>query len=47
VLENGDILDYEPVLYTVCGVAILIFTFIFGFGAMILGDRFWGNVLDQ
>ncbi len=47
VLENVDILDYEPVLYTVCGVAILIFTIIFGFCAMILGDRFWGNVLDQ
>lgn len=39
--KNVDIFDYEPALYAVCGVAILIFVFICGLGAMILGDRFW------
>lgn len=47
LVKNSDFFEYEPVLYTVCGVAILIFVLVFGFGAMILGDRFWGNVWDR
>lgn len=47
VVKNVAVLAYEPVFYAVCGVAILIFVLVFGLGAMILGDRFWGNVIDQ
>ena len=40
-IEKGTILEYETLLYTVCGIAILLFILVFGLGAMIFGDRFW------